>query len=154
MLAYYDFEILKDDQMVMPQQSYFNANKQFYAFAVEGGGPILMVENQTRHAIVGTAFPVKFPERMTRRYVLDEILPICRDYFWHDSAGTSAEDKANGNEMNGKAVAETVPVQILLSAQQSNSRNVYDSRAVEHIFPEANDEVIKIIAHITIFIGN
>lgn len=50
-----------------------------------------MVENRTlTNQTLGHVFPVRRPDKITRQFVIDTVLPLCRDYFWLKNAGTSA----------------------------------------------------------------
>lgn len=67
--------------------------KQFYAYALDGYGPLLLVENRTHNSsLLGNVFPVRRPDKLTKQFVLDSVLPLCRDYFWRTDEGTSAMD--------------------------------------------------------------
>ncbi|CAK5085372.1 unnamed protein product [Meloidogyne enterolobii] len=91
MLTYFSSDILEDDKLV--GTSYNNIGKQFYAYALDGCGPLLLVENRKPNSsLLGNVFPVRRPEKLTKQFVFDSILPLCRDYFWRTDAGTSAMD--------------------------------------------------------------
>uniref|UniRef100_A0A914LJF5 Ubiquitin carboxyl-terminal hydrolase n=1 Tax=Meloidogyne incognita TaxID=6306 RepID=A0A914LJF5_MELIC len=91
LLTYFSSDILEDDKLV--GTSYNNMGKQFYAYALDGYGPLLLVENRTHNSsLLGNVFPVRRPDKLTKQFVLDSVLPLCRDYFWRTDEGTSAMD--------------------------------------------------------------
>lgn len=104
----------------------------------------MLVENRTHTQLgsfgqtLGLSFPVVRPKKITRQFVLDQVLPRCREYFWQERCGTStsAEDKLNANEGVGATIdqSELVPAEIILHSV---------NEAKDYPFPEAANKVSK-----------
>lgn len=101
-----------------------------------------MVENRSTvsssynsGALLALAFPVNCPKKLTRRFVYEEVLPRCREYFWQEKAGTSTiEDKL-------KADDATMVVDGVDSDEQLMPDKIcYGNQE----FPEEPDKVCKI----------
>lgn len=138
-LTFFSSDILEDDKLI--GASYNNMGKQFYAYAIDGPGPLLLIENRTPNsATLGHVFPVRRPDKLTKQFVLDSVLPLCRDYFWLKDAGTSAMD--NDVKEGPKLVEEPIEDDIKPQYSQVNPDQIslLEPNSILQLFPEDPNE--------------
>ena len=101
------------------------------------------MENRTYNSTtLGHIFPVRRPDKLTRQFIFDSVLPLCRDYFWLKDAGTSAVDD-NIIKEDSSLVEEPIEDEIKPKYSQVNPDEIglLEPNSSLQLFPDDSNEV-------------